>query len=84
MQKREQAGHGMSEEGETNRHAMPEGRRNEPTCAGLAFQFGVEGGDDEAAESGIELAGGRVTVVLAVGGVAMFPFRFLCGIFEDG
>ena len=52
--------------------------------AGLSFQFGVEGGDDEAAESGVELAGGRVTVVLAVGGVTMFPFRFLCGIFEDG
>ena len=59
--------------------------RNEPAYnAELFFQFGVEGGDDETAESGIELAGGRVTVVLAVGGVAMFPFRFLCGIFEDG
>ena len=50
----------------------------------LSFQFGVEGGDDEAAESGVELVGRRVTIVLAVGGITALPIGFLLGIFEDG
>ena len=45
---------------------------------------GLQGGDDETAERGVELVGRRVTIVLAVGGITAFPIGFLLGIFEDG
>ena len=61
------------------------GRQNEPACnAGLAFQFGVEGGDDETAEGGVVTGRRRGAVVLAVGGISALPIGLLCGIFEDG
>ena len=50
----------------------------------MAFQFGVEGGDDEAAEGGVVTGGWRGAVVLAVGGITALPIGFLFGIFEDG
>ena len=53
---------------------------------------GLQGGDDEAAESGTEMVvrlgifgrRGMVAEMLAVGGITAFPIGFLCGIFEDG
>ena len=50
----------------------------------MAFQFGVEGGDDEAAEGGIIVGGRRGAEVFAVGAVTVLPIGFLFGIFENG
>ena len=47
------------------------------------FLLSVESGDDEPPECGVEFAGGRLTVMLAVGGVTVLPFGFLVRIFED-
>lgn len=51
--------------------------------AGRWLLSGVEGGDDEAAESGVVTGGRGGAVVLAVGGVAALPFGALGGIVED-
>lgn len=45
--------------------------------------MGVEGGDDETAESGVVTGRGRGAVMLAVGGVAALPIGALGGIVED-
>ena len=50
----------------------------------MGFQFGVEGGDDEATESGVVTGGRGGAIVLAVGGITALPIGFLLGIFEDG
>lgn len=52
--------------------------------AGRWLLSGVEGGDDEAAESGVVTSRGRGAVVLAVGGVTALPVGALGGIVEDG
>ena len=51
--------------------------------AGRWLLSGVEGGDDEAAESGVVMSGRRGAVVLAVRSIAAFPVGALGGIVED-
>lgn len=57
----------------------------------MAFQFGVEGGDDEAAESGAEMVvrfgifgrRGMVAEMLAVVRITLFPLGTKGGVFQN-